>query len=158
MLIEHGARLDLHDDLLKSRPLDWACRWGRLEMAELLINRGALVEEPATQQQCRCRSSMSWFIRTVAAVAGTNLGVPMESRILCHEAASCGWSRTRSSRLPSFTGVKRDDATAPREAHIHFREGPVVRKVPVRSWTESAADARLPLQHCRTDGYVFDVR
>jgi ankyrin repeat protein len=46
MLIEHGARLDRRDDLLKSTPLGWACRWGRLEMAEELIARGALVEEP----------------------------------------------------------------------------------------------------------------
>jgi ankyrin repeat protein len=46
MLIDHGARLDLRDDLLKSTPLVWACRWGRLEMAEVLIARGALIEEP----------------------------------------------------------------------------------------------------------------
>lgn len=46
MLIDRGARLDLRDDLLKSTPLAWACRWGRLEMAEVLIARGALVEEP----------------------------------------------------------------------------------------------------------------
>jgi ankyrin repeat protein len=46
MLIDHGARVDLRDDLLKSTPLGWACRWGRLEMAELLIGSGALVEEP----------------------------------------------------------------------------------------------------------------
>jgi ankyrin repeat protein len=46
MLIDHGARVDLRDDLLKSTPLGWACRWGRLEMAEVLIGRGALVEEP----------------------------------------------------------------------------------------------------------------
>lgn len=45
MLLEHGVRLDLRDDLLKSTPLGWACRWGRLEMAELLIARGASVEE-----------------------------------------------------------------------------------------------------------------
>jgi ankyrin repeat protein len=45
MLIEHGARLDLRDDLLKSTPLGWACRWGRLEMVEVLVARGALVEE-----------------------------------------------------------------------------------------------------------------
>jgi ankyrin repeat protein len=46
MLIDHGARLDLRDDLLKSTPLGWACRWGRLKMAEVLIARGAPVEEP----------------------------------------------------------------------------------------------------------------
>jgi len=45
MLIDGGARLDLRDDLLKSTPLGWACRWGRLEMAEVLIRHGALVEE-----------------------------------------------------------------------------------------------------------------
>ena len=41
MLIDRGARLDLRDDLLKSTPLGWACRWGRFEMAEVL-SRGAL--------------------------------------------------------------------------------------------------------------------
>jgi ankyrin repeat protein len=46
MLIDRGARFDLRDDLLKSTPLGWACRWGRLEMAEVLIARGAPVEEP----------------------------------------------------------------------------------------------------------------
>jgi ankyrin repeat protein len=48
MLIDHGARLDLRDDLLKSTPLGWACRWGRLEMAEVLVARGALVQETDT--------------------------------------------------------------------------------------------------------------
>lgn len=46
MLLDHGARLDLHDDLLKSTPLGWACRWGRLKLAALLLERGAPVEEP----------------------------------------------------------------------------------------------------------------
>ena len=41
-----GARLDLRDDLLRSTPLGWACRWGRAELAELLIARGAHVDEP----------------------------------------------------------------------------------------------------------------
>ena len=45
MLIDHGARLDLRDDLLKSTPLGWACRWGRPKLAELLIQRGAPVHE-----------------------------------------------------------------------------------------------------------------
>ena len=46
MLLDHGARLDRRDDLLKSTPLGWACRWGRKELAELLIARGAPVDEP----------------------------------------------------------------------------------------------------------------
>jgi ankyrin repeat protein len=46
MLLDHGARLDLRDDLLKSTPLGWACRWGRRKLVELLIHRGAPVHEP----------------------------------------------------------------------------------------------------------------
>ena len=46
MLIDHGARLDLRDDLLKSTPLGWACRWGHPKLAELLIQRGSPVHEP----------------------------------------------------------------------------------------------------------------
>ena len=49
MLIGRGARLDVHDDLLRSTPLGWACRWGRLEMAEVLVARGALAEESDTE-------------------------------------------------------------------------------------------------------------
>jgi ankyrin repeat protein len=45
MLIDYGANLNLRDDLLKSTPLGWASRWGRVEMAELLIRRGAPVLE-----------------------------------------------------------------------------------------------------------------
>ncbi|HXJ91897.1 MAG TPA: ankyrin repeat domain-containing protein [Terriglobia bacterium] len=46
MLLDAGARLDLRDDLLKSTPLGWACRWGRKELVDLLIARGAPVNEP----------------------------------------------------------------------------------------------------------------
>ncbi|MBV8810172.1 MAG: ankyrin repeat domain-containing protein [Acidobacteriaceae bacterium] len=46
MLLDYGARLDLRDDILKSTPLGWACRWGRSELAQLLIARGAPAEEP----------------------------------------------------------------------------------------------------------------
>ena len=46
MLLDHGARLDVRDELLRSTPLGWASRWGRREMVELLIARGAPVAEP----------------------------------------------------------------------------------------------------------------
>jgi len=46
MLLDYGARLDLRDDLLKSTPLGWACRWGRKKLVELLIARGAPTDEP----------------------------------------------------------------------------------------------------------------
>jgi ankyrin repeat protein len=45
MLIDHGARVDLRDDLLQSTPLGWACRWGQRELVELLIHRGAPLHE-----------------------------------------------------------------------------------------------------------------
>jgi ankyrin repeat protein len=45
MLIDHGAKLDARDDLLKSTPLAWACRWGHTELVKLLIRRGARVHE-----------------------------------------------------------------------------------------------------------------
>jgi ankyrin repeat protein len=46
MLLDHGARLDLRDHLLESTPLGWACRWGRVKLAELLLARGAPADEP----------------------------------------------------------------------------------------------------------------
>jgi ankyrin repeat protein len=41
MLLDAGARVDVRDDLLKSTPLAWACRWGRTEVVKLLLKRGA---------------------------------------------------------------------------------------------------------------------
>jgi hypothetical protein len=41
MLLDAGARLDARDDLLKSTPLGWACRWGRIELVKLYLSRGA---------------------------------------------------------------------------------------------------------------------
>ncbi|HEX4166550.1 MAG TPA: ankyrin repeat domain-containing protein [Bryobacteraceae bacterium] len=46
MLLDYGARLDLRDDLLKSTPLGWACRWGRMQLVALLVERGAPIDEP----------------------------------------------------------------------------------------------------------------
>jgi len=40
-LLDAGARLDIRDDLLKSTPLGWACRWGRVEGVKLLLEHGA---------------------------------------------------------------------------------------------------------------------
>jgi ankyrin repeat protein len=45
-LLDAGARLDLRDDLLKSTPLGWACRWDREELVRLFLERGADPSEP----------------------------------------------------------------------------------------------------------------
>jgi len=49
LLLDAGARTDLRDDFLKSTPLGWACRWGRIELAKLLVARGADPIEPEAE-------------------------------------------------------------------------------------------------------------
>jgi ankyrin repeat protein len=41
VLLDAGARTDFRDNLLRSTPLGWACRWGRVELVELFLKRGA---------------------------------------------------------------------------------------------------------------------
>ncbi len=36
-----GAEMHHRDDLLKSTPLGWACRWGRVDLVRLFLERGA---------------------------------------------------------------------------------------------------------------------
>jgi ankyrin repeat protein len=43
--LEAGARSDGRDDILKSTPLGWACRWGRIKLVQLLMEYGAVAEE-----------------------------------------------------------------------------------------------------------------
>jgi ankyrin repeat protein len=40
-MLDHGARLDMRDNLLKSTPLGWAARWGELALVKLFLERGA---------------------------------------------------------------------------------------------------------------------
>jgi ankyrin repeat protein len=49
LLLDAGARLDGRDDLLRSTPLGWACRWGRSELVNLFLERGADPREPETE-------------------------------------------------------------------------------------------------------------
>jgi ankyrin repeat protein len=41
ILLDAGARLDVRDEMLRSTPLGWACRWGREELVRLMLERGA---------------------------------------------------------------------------------------------------------------------
>jgi ankyrin repeat protein len=43
--LEAGARTDDRDDILKSTPLGWACRWGRIKLVRLLMEHGAVPVE-----------------------------------------------------------------------------------------------------------------
>jgi len=61
LLLDHGAGLDRRDDLLKSTPLGWACRRGRQELVELLIARGAPVDDRTPNRgPRRCRGPARW--------------------------------------------------------------------------------------------------
>jgi hypothetical protein len=41
VLLDAGASTDLRDNLLKSTPLGWACRWGQMELVKLFLARRA---------------------------------------------------------------------------------------------------------------------
>lgn len=41
VLVSAGARTNVRDDLLRSTPLGWACRWGRTDVVQILIENGA---------------------------------------------------------------------------------------------------------------------
>lgn len=40
-MLDAGAPLDVRDEWFKSTPLGWACRYGRIELAKLYLDRGA---------------------------------------------------------------------------------------------------------------------
>jgi hypothetical protein len=56
MLLDAGARVDVRDNLLKSTPLGWACRWGRVELVKLLLDRGADPAEVDAEPWARPRA------------------------------------------------------------------------------------------------------
>jgi len=53
MLLDGSARLDVRDYVLESTPLGWAARWGRLELVELFLARGADPIEAAAEPWAR---------------------------------------------------------------------------------------------------------
>jgi ankyrin repeat protein len=40
-LLEAGAKTEARDEILRSTPLGWACRWGRADVVRLLLEHGA---------------------------------------------------------------------------------------------------------------------
>jgi ankyrin repeat protein len=57
LLLNHGAKLDLRDELLQSTPLGWASRWGRVELVKLFLDRGADPVESGAEPWAR---AMAW--------------------------------------------------------------------------------------------------
>jgi ankyrin repeat protein len=55
-LLDAGARMDVRDDILNSTPLGWACRWGRTEVARLMLERGADPFETESEPWARPRA------------------------------------------------------------------------------------------------------
>jgi ankyrin repeat protein len=53
ILLDAGASLNRRDLLLKSTPLGWACRWGRLPLVRLYLERGADVLEKDAEAWAR---------------------------------------------------------------------------------------------------------
>jgi len=60
MLLDAGARLDVRDELLKSTPLGWACRWGRVGLVRLLLARGA---DPVEKDAEPWATPRAWAIK-----------------------------------------------------------------------------------------------
>jgi ankyrin repeat protein len=57
MLLDAGASLDVRDEVLKSTPLGWACRWGRVELVRLYLARGA---DPAEADSESWAKPIAW--------------------------------------------------------------------------------------------------
>jgi ankyrin repeat protein len=53
MLLDAGASLTKRDPLLRSTPLGWACRWGRIELIGLYLERGADAAEAGAEPWAR---------------------------------------------------------------------------------------------------------
>jgi ankyrin repeat protein len=64
ILLDAGARLDVRDDLLKSTPLGWACRWGRVEIVKLFLARAADPVEADAEPWARPRAWAERMQRT----------------------------------------------------------------------------------------------
>ena len=60
MLLDAGARTDIRDEFLKSTPLGWACRWGRVELVTLLLARGA---DPIEREAEAWATPLAWAER-----------------------------------------------------------------------------------------------
>jgi ankyrin repeat protein len=59
-LLDAGATTDVRDELLQSTPLGWACRWGRVELVKLLLERGA---DPVESDAAPAFTPRAWAMK-----------------------------------------------------------------------------------------------
>jgi ankyrin repeat protein len=55
-VLDAGARTDVRDEILRSTPLGWACRWGRAGVARAMLERGADSVEADAEPWARPRA------------------------------------------------------------------------------------------------------
>ncbi|QOY90699.1 ankyrin repeat domain-containing protein [Paludibaculum fermentans] len=55
-LLEAGAQTGIRDEILRSTPLGWACRWGRFQVARILLEHGADPMESGGEPWARPRA------------------------------------------------------------------------------------------------------
>ncbi len=53
MALKAGVDISVRDELLRSTPLGWACRWGQTDVVRMLLEHGADVAEPGTDAWAR---------------------------------------------------------------------------------------------------------
>jgi len=58
--LDASPDLTIRDQLLKSTPLGWACRWGREELVRLILAHGARAEEPDAEPWA---TPLTWSIK-----------------------------------------------------------------------------------------------
>ena len=56
LLLDAGGDPALRDEVLCSTALGWACRYGCVELAQLLLDRGVPVDEPDTPDWAQPRA------------------------------------------------------------------------------------------------------
>ena len=59
-MLDAGAPLNVRDEWFKSTPLGWACRYGRVELVKLYLERGA---DPVEADAEPWASPLAWAER-----------------------------------------------------------------------------------------------
>jgi hypothetical protein len=76
--LDAGARMEARDDILKSTPLGWACRWSRAQLVRLMLERGA---DPAEADAEPWATPQAWAAKmgrnhVLAVLHGASEGGP----------------------------------------------------------------------------------